>query len=606
MTDVNGIPNDIVWDLSDLFAGPDDPLIEHVIADAVLRAKRFEQDYKGKIDSPRLTAKLLGDAIREYEAIAQAAAKPAAYASLRHAADTSDPARGALLQRMMEKGTQVSLAMLFFDLELAAAADSVIGPLLEDPYVKPYRHYIENERRSREFLLSEAEERILEETANTGSRAFRRLFEEIVSRTTFRVGEDDLSQSQTLALLYSPDRERRREGAAALSAGLGEQVNTVAYIFNTLLQDKAVKDRLRRYDYPEQSRHLSNELDRETVEIVVNACTSNFSVVNRYYSLKRQILGVSELTHFDRYAPLFASEDNVTWDQAREIVLEAFGEFSSEMRAAASEFFEKRWIDAAPRKGKRGGAFCSYVTPDLHPFILQSYLGRGKDVTTLAHELGHGVHSSVSRGQSYLNFHGTLPMAELASTFGEMLVFDKLQKSASLKERLALYADKIEGSFATIFRQAAMFRFEQAIHKHRREHGELTVEDFGNYWQTNIQAMFGDSVILGEEHKSWWSYVNHFVASPFYVYAYSVGELLVLSLYRKYKNEGPGFAVKYFDLLRAGGSLSPQQLMDKVGVDLHDPQFWADGIKILDDEVSQFEAILTECGREGGLVVPGG
>lgn len=593
MSDSTSSAASVEWDLSDLYASPDDPRLEQDVADLILRAGAFEKAYKGKIDSPDLTARVLGDAIREYEAIAQAAAKPGAYASLRFSADTGDPARGALMQRMMEKDTEISLPLLFFDLELARADDAIIERLIADSYVAPYIHYVRTVRLNRSHQLSEAEERLLEETANTGVRAFRRLFEEVVSRMTFQMDEHELTQSQALALLYSPDRDIRRKGAAAFSAGLSRQASTLAFIFNTILQDKAVKDRLRRYEYAEQGRHLSNELDRETVEAVMDVCTDNYSIVNRYYNLKREILGVDQLTHFDRYAPLFESEDAATWDQARQTVLDAFGEFSPAMREAAAPFFEKNWIDAAPRKGKRGGAFCAYITPDTHPYILQSFLGRSKDVTTLAHELGHGVHSSVSRIQSYLNFHGTLPMAELASTFGEMLVFDKLQKTASLKERLALYADKIEGSFATIFRQAAMFRFEQAIHGHRRRVGELTVDQLSDYWQTSIQAMFGDSVVLGDEHRVWWAYINHFIASPFYVYAYSVGELLVMSLYQMYREEGAAFADKYMDVLRFGGSLTPQQLMAKVGVDLRDRAFWEGGVKILSREVSEFAALWT-------------
>ena len=591
MSDNINLVQAVEWDLSDLYTSPGDPRIDQDIDSLIQRSKAFESTYKGKIDCPALTAGTLGDAIREYDLIARDASKLDAYASLRFSADTSDPARGALLQRTMEKITEITLPLLFFDLENGKADNRIIEGLLADPHVTPYQHYIRTARLLRPFQLSEIEERLLEETSNTGIKAFRRLFEEVTSRMTFHVDSEDLTQSQVLALLYSPDRHKRRNAASALTEGLGKHAQTIAFIFNTVLQDKSVTDRLRHYEYPEQTRHLSNELDREIVDIVIETCTSNYSVVKRYYSKKREVLGLDRLSHFDRYAPLFSSEETCTWDAARDIVLESFGEFSPVMQSAASEFFERNWIDAAPRKGKRGGAFCHYVTPDLHPFILQSFLGRNKDITTLAHELGHGVHSCLSRSQTYLNFHGTLPMAELASTFGEMLVFDKLQKRASAKERLALYADKIEGSFATIFRQAAMFRFEQAIHKHRRECGELTVNDFGRYWQDSIQAMFGASVLLGDDHRLWWAYVNHFIASPFYVYAYCVGELLVLSLYQKYRDEGSGFADRYLDVLRAGGSLSPRDLMLKLGVKLDDPEFWRGGVAILDREVSEFEAL---------------
>jgi oligoendopeptidase F len=585
---------EIVWDLSDLYASPEDPQIEKALSDLQSRAAAFNERYKGKIDSADLNAETLGSALREYESISQESAKPGSYASLRFAADASDPARGAFLQKMMERGTELSIPLIFFDLELAKVSDSVLDPLLADPGVAAYKHYISTVRMFREHMLSETEETLLEETANTGSRAFKRLFDQITSSAVFKLDGDSLSQSEIISRLYQPDRDLRRRAAEAFSAGLAESAPTTAYIFNTLVQDKNVKDRLRSYKYPEQSRHMANELSPETVEVVVQTCVDNYALVNRFYKVKRDILGLDQLTHYDRYAPLFESEERVAWNDAREMVLAAYGAFSPVMREKATLFFEKGWIDAAPRKGKRGGAFCSYITPDLHPYLFQTYLEKNKDVMTLAHEMGHGVHAYLSREQTYLNYYGTLPMAELASTFGEMLVFERLQSEASLQERLALFASKIEDSFATIFRQASMYRFEQAIHKHRREKGELTIDDFGGYWQEAIQSMFGDSVALGEEHRVWWSYVSHFVGSPFYVYAYSFGELLVLSLYQKYREEGEPFAQKYINVLRAGGSLSPQELMDMVCVNLSDPAFWQGGMKVLEREIGQFEQLWGE------------
>jgi oligoendopeptidase F len=581
----------IAWDLSDLFSSPTDPTIEELLSSVESRAKAFQAKYKGRIDSDTLTATTLCEAVEEYEAISQLSAKPGTYASLLYAADTSDVALGAFLQKMMERGTQLSLHLIFFELEIAKLDQSAIDQLLTDPLLAKYVHYITTVRLYKDHMLSEIEERLLEETANTGGRAFKRLFEQVTSTATFELDGEVLTQSQILAYLYSSNRAVRQAASTAFSVGLQKNLDVITYIFNTLLQDKNVKDRLRSYSYAEQSRHLANELTPEIVETVVEACTDNYSVVNRYYKIKREILGLDELRHYDRYAPLFEAKEKVPWGQAKELVLSSFSEFSPVVSATASEFFEKGWIDAAPRKGKRGGAFCSYVTPDLHPYIFQSYMEQGKDVMTLAHELGHGVHASLSRGQSYFNFHGTLPLAELASTFGEMLVFENILRQSSSDDRLALYASKIEDSFATIFRQASMYRFEQAIHKHRREKGELNQADFAGYWQTSIQSMFGDSVALSDEHSSWWSYVGHFVGSPFYVYAYSFGELLVLSLYQKYKVEGRAFANKYLDLLRAGGSLAPQELMDKVGVNLADPAFWRGGVKVLEQEIDEFETL---------------
>lgn len=587
-------PVNIHWDLTDLYLGIDDPMIDQTMADLLVRAQNFEKTYKGSLNHPGLTAETLLAAVREYEAIEQESSKPAVYAHLLFSTDTSDPARGAFLQKIREKGTELSLPLLFFVLELAAASKEVIEPLIESRVLANYRHYLHDVRKYTGHMLTETEERLLEETANTGARAFQRLFSEVTSNTSFHLDGEELTQSQILSRLYQPDREARRKAAEAFSAGLQTSLRTVVLVFNTLMQDKNVKDRLRKYEYAEHSRHLSNELSKSTVDLVVETVARNYPIVARYYRLKREILGVETLTHYDRYAPLFESEESVEFGAAKSIVLEAFGEMSVEMRNRAGEFFDKNWIDVPPSKGKEGGAYCMYVTPDLHPYVFLNYMGKAKDVMTLAHELGHGVHSSLSREQTALNFHGTLPLAELASTFGEMLVFEKVVAGADPKEKLALYAEKIEGAFATISRQTALFRFEMAIHEHRRTKGELAASDFGEHWQREVQLMFGDSVEMGEEHKDWWSYIGHFVRSPFYVYAYSFGELLVMSLFQQYKRTGPVFAAKYLDMLRAGGSLTPQELVAKVGVDLDDPKFWQGGFDALQELVVKFEELWVE------------
>ncbi len=585
---------DVHWNLGDLFDGINDPKIAEELAAVQARAEQFEADYKGKIASLDLSAETLGAALREYEAIQQESAKPITFASLLFTTDTSDPARGGFLQKMREAETRLSLPLLFFELEIAAAPDDTLAPLLNTPEIAPYKHFIGVVRASRSHLLSETEERLMEELANTGGRAFGRLFEETTSNAVFSWNGEDLGLAQITAKFMDQDRTVRRTAAEAFTAGLKPHSRTLTYIFNTLLQNKNVSDRLRHYSTAQESRHEANELDEATVSLVVDTVVRNYPLVARYYYLKREILGVETLTHYDRYAPLFQAEEVITYPQAQEMVLAAFGGFSPEMQRRAAEFFDRNWIDAPATRGKASGAFCSYVTPDTHPYVLMNYLGRMKDVMTLAHELGHGVHASLSRSQSLLNFHGTLPLAELASTFGEMLVFEQAVQSATLKDKLALYAEKIEGAFATIPRQTAMYRFERAIHTHRREQGELTTEEFGDYWQREVQAMFGDSVALGDEHKLWWSYISHFIGAPFYVYAYSFGELLVLSLYQQAKVGGPVFAEKYLDMLSLGGSLTPQELMARVGVDLSDPEFWQGGFQVLGGLVDEFEALWRE------------
>jgi len=594
-------PTNVSWNLADLFAGIDDPSIDKSLESALTRSKSFAEMYRGKIDSPELTAKTLAGAIREYEAIVVELVKPISYSGLVFAADTSKPEHGALMQRVQEKQTEISIELMFFELELMAAAPEVIDRVTACDELADYRHFVHASRLFREHRLSEPEERIMEEKANTGGRAFERLFEEMVSAIEFTVsihGEEKvLTEPEVIALLRDPDRDVRKEAARSLSEGLSANGRLLTFIFNTMVFDKAVDDRLRSYEYPEQARNLSNELDAETVETVIATCAENYDLVARYYKTKRDILGYEKLFHYDRYAPLFEAKKEFSFDDAREIVLGSFGRFSRIVEKAASEFFSHGWIDAEPRKGKRGGAFCSYITPDLHPYVLMSYLNKGDDIMTLGHELGHGVHAYVARKQSYVNFSSALPVAELASTFGEMLVFESLVAESDIDDKMALYAEKIESVFATIFRQAAMYRFEQQLHRARRERGELTTEEISEIWQECIQSMFGDSVELGEEHRHWWMYVNHFIGSPFYVYAYSFGELLVMALYSMYKRDGEQFVEKYVEMLETGGSCSPGELLARVGIDIRDPEFWRGGMKVVESLIAEFEKLHCEWQR---------
>ena len=588
------------WDLSALFSSMDDPAIEIAWQDLHRRADEFQARYRGRIDAEDLDPETLLSAIREMEGLAQDLDKPLYYAQLLFQADCADPKIGAFMQGQMERSSEVRVKLIFFELELQSAPDEAITRALADPRLESYRHYVRTARAFSPHRLSEAEEVLLEEVANTGVRAWNRLFDEITANQDFellRPGETEpevLTQEEVLTLLRDPDRAVRQAAADSLTKGLSEIQKVVAFIYNNLVQDKRVEDRLRKHPYPEHSRHLANELDKDTVDLVTGMCAERHDLVARYYRIKRDILGLPELTHIDRYAPLFDSEAELGYEQARELILEAFGDFHHEVKSRAAEFFEKNWIDAEPRAGKTGGAFCAYCTPDTHPVILLSYLGKLKDVSTLAHELGHGVHASLSRAQSYVNFHGTLPLAELASIFGEQLVFERLVADASPKDRLALLADKIEGTFASTFRQATMFRFEQKVHAKRRDEGELTIEDFDVLWQQEMQGMFGDSLRLGDQHAKWWTYVSHFFGSPFYVYAYAFGELLTLSLYSKAKAEGPSFSGKYVELLRLGGSKTPFELMETVGVDLRSREFWQGGFDAIESMIAQFEALWAE------------
>ncbi len=587
----------IRWNLSALFSGIDDPKIEALWAKANADADQFSADFRGKIATDTITPELLATAIVRYEDLLNEMSKPAAYASLLFSVETNNAEIGAFMQEQQELGSEVRVKLVFFDLELQQIPEAHLQSIRNHPALATYQHFLDVVRAATPYMLSEEQETLLEEVANTGSRAWVRLFDEITGNHVYKYTApgssetEDKSESELLAMLRVSDRAVRQSAADAFSAGLAELSHVLTYTYNNLLADKKLEDRLRRRPYAEHSRHMANELDKETVDLVMRLCKENETLVARYYHVKREILGLPELTHIDRYAPLFESKELVEWEDGKAKVLKAFGAFSEPMRAAAEEFFTEGWIDAEVRPGKTGGAFCSYNTPDLHPVVMVNYLNKMDDVMTLAHELGHGVHASVSREQSLLNFHGTLPLAELASIFGEMLVFEDLVAGASQKDKLALYAEKIEGMFATVFRQSAMFRFEQRAHEARRTEGELTADEFGDIWQDELQAMFGDSIKLGDQHRAWWSYVGHFVWAPFYVYAYSFGELLTLSLYQRAKNAGPDFAVRYMDVLRMGGSKTPFEMMALLDVDLRSREFWLGGFAAIDQMVGTFEEL---------------
>ena len=414
------------WDLTDLYAGVDDVQIDADIHAVTERAAAFALDYRGSIATTDLTAAHLLAALTAYEDLLGAEYRPQAYASLIYSTDTGDAARGALLQKTREFGSAVSTHLVFFDLEIGQIPDDTWRLISTDPVLAPYRHYLDHERRMAIHNLSEAEEKILVETANARGRAFARLSTEVNSRTKFRIEVDgeiiEKTQSEILVLLYDHDRDVRRDAAAAVSEGLEGNAHTCTFIYNTLLHEKDVLDRLRKYETPEASRHLANELDGAVVDTVSDVCAANFDTVSRYYRLKGKILGLDDLAHYDRYAPLLGQESEIEFDAARQMVLGAFADFTPKLRDLASRFFDESWIDAALADGKRGGAYCAAVTPDLHPYVFMNYTGKPRDVMTLAHELGHGVHDLLAAENNHLlDYHPVLPMAETASTFAEAL-----------------------------------------------------------------------------------------------------------------------------------------------------------------------------------------
>jgi len=483
---------------------------------------------------------------------------------------------------------------VFFELEWVAVPEDRAAERLTAPELEGRRHHLASARRYRPHVLSEPEEKIAEDLANTGARAWSRLFDEVMSAARFRLGEAgdsrEVSEEEVLSRLYDPDREQRREAARSLTAGLKENERVLAYVFNVLTQDKATRDRLRHYPHAKRSRNLGNEIDDATVEALLSAAERRYSTVRRYYRLKARLLGLERLEDFDRYAPIDTAVRQLGFDEAREIVIDAYRRFAPRMGEIAGLFFERRWVDAELRRGKRSGAFSASTVPNAHPYVLLNYTGNLRDVMTVAHELGHGVHQYLARERGLFEQDTPLTTAETASVFGEMLVFRRLlSKETDPRVRLALLCGKLEDAFATVSRQVAMTRFEESLHAARRAEGELPVARIDELWMASNQAMFGDTVHLNEHYSSWWLYIPHFVHSPFYCYAYAFGELLVLALLRRYDAEGEAFVPKYLELLRAGGSDAPPTLLARLGLDIDDPDFWDGGLQVLDEMVSEAE-----------------
>jgi oligoendopeptidase F len=580
----------VAWNLSDLYASPQDPGLERDMDEADRRAESLAQKYRGKI--PSLSAVEMKALIGEYEAIIELAEKPAAFAALHWSAQTGDPARGALMQKCTERGSRLSQKLVFLELDWAHAPDERARKIMDDPLLSRWRHWLEMARRYKPHLLSEPEEMLLKEKAVTGKEAWVRFFEEIQSANLYEWEGASLTQDVLLSKLHEPDREFRKNAAASITKGLKVIQRHSTYIFNTLLADKASDDRLRGYKTWISSRNMDNQVEDSMVDALVAAVTSRYDIVARYYMLKKRLLGLGELFDYDRYAPLPAADRKYSWAEAKEIVLSAYGKFHPRMAEIASLFFEKKWIDAEARKGKRGGAFSASTVPSAHPYILMSFQGKANDVMTLAHELGHGVHQYLARERGILSQNTPLTTAETASTFGESLVFqDMFQREKDSTVRLAILVREIEGAFATIFRQVAMNRFEDGIHTARREEGELTVEKLSALWLDTQKAMFRDSVTLREDYGIWWSYIPHFLFAPGYVYAYAFGDLLVRALYNTYLSEGGDFPERYLALLSAGGSDWPHVLTAPLGVDLTDPAFWSKGLSLLQGMVAEAERL---------------
>jgi oligoendopeptidase F len=585
------------WDLDPLVDGRGADGVREVMAEAETLAGEFAERYQRKVtdlDGPGLV-----EAMRAMVRLYELVDRGASYAYLRFATDTADPERGALLQFVQERGTAIETKVLFFELEWAALPDERADELIASDGLEFARHYLEKARRYRPHLLSEPEERLSAEKAVTGRSAWTRLFSEVTSAITVDLpDEPEASLEVALSKLQSPDREVRRSAAEAITGGLAPGLRTRAFIFNTLIHDKAVEDRLRNYPTWLSSRNLSNEASDESVQALVDAVRARNDIPQRWYKLKAQLLGLDRIADYDRVAAVTEDEASVPWHEARELVIDCYEGFSGELGEIVRDFFDKRHIDAPVRPGKRGGAFCASTVPEITPYVMLNYTARNQDVLTLAHELGHGVHGALAARQGILQMSTPLTMAETASVFGEQIVFGRLLGMADDAEaRLSLLARSVEGAIATVFRQTAMNRFEELAHTARRNDGELSVDRIGELWGESQEELLGDSVEITPGYLSWWSYVPHFMATPGYVYAYAYGQLLAMSVYRRYEEEGEAFVPRYLELLAAGGSRAPEELARIAGLDLTDPAFWDAGLALVEEKLEAAEATARDAGR---------
>jgi oligoendopeptidase F len=578
------------WNLEPLVNERGPAGAEQLLAEANELASAFNERYAGQVAT--LDADELARAMCELERIEDLAGRAGSYASLDFSTDTADPPRGALLQETEERATAIQTQLLFFELEWAALEDDRAQELLSSPALEFCGHYLRSARRYRPHLLSEPEERVLAEKAISSQSAWGRLFGELTAALRADIDGEEVPLEVALSQLQSPNREMRRASAEAVSETLAPGLRTRAFIYNTLVHDKAVEDRLRSYPHWLAARNLANEASDESVAALIEAVRRRYDVPQRWYRLKAKLLGIDRLADYDRVAPLGSEDISFSFAEARDLVLDTYASFAPEAGRIARQFFEEEWVDAPVRPHKRGGAFCSYTVPSVHPYVLLNFTARRRDVLTMAHELGHGLHAALARPRGIFHFSAPLTLAETASVFGEALVFGRLlEASGDDRTRLGLLAERMDGAVATVFRQMAMNRFEYLVHTRRRDEGELSVDRLAELWTESQNELFGDSVQMTDGYRNWWSYIPHFVNVPGYVYAYAYGQLFALSAYRRYLDEGESFVPRYLELLSAGGSRSPERLAEIVGIDLTDPGFWDAGLTLVEEQLSDAERL---------------
>jgi oligoendopeptidase F len=584
------------WNLADLYTAIDAPEIAGDLDKIDAECAAFEADYKGKLAEE--TAKpgggvWLAGAVRRYEAIDDLAGRLGSYAGLVHAGDSVDPAISKFYGDVSERITAASVHLLFFGLELNRVDDAVIEQAMQTPELGHYRPWIEDSRKDKPYQLEDRVEQLFHEKSQTGYGAFNRLFDQTIAGLRFKLGGKELAIEPTLTMLQDRAPAKRKAAGQALAKTFKVNERTFALITNTLAKDKEISDRWRGFQDIADSRHLNNRVEREVVDALVSSVRAAYPrLSHRYYQLKARWFGKKKLAHWDRNAPLpFAPTGTIPWSDAQDMVLTAYGAFSPDMANIAKRFFTDRWIDAPVRPGKAPGAFSHPTTPSAHPYVLMNYQGKPRDVMTLAHELGHGVHQVLAARNGALMAPTPLTLAETASVFGEMLTFKRLlSQIKSAKQRQALLAGKVEDMINTVVRQIAFYSFERAVHTERR-HGELTAQRLGELWLSVQTESLGPAIEIKPGYENFWMYIPHFIHSPFYVYAYAFGDCLVNSLYAVYENAQEGFAERYLAMLAAGGTKHYSELLKPFGLDAKDPAFWDGGLSVISGMIDELEAM---------------
>lgn len=579
------------WNLGDLYAAPDDPAFVADMRRGEAEAGRFAENYKGKLAT--LSGEDLAQALRTYEGLSDLLGRTGSYAQLYYVGDTTDPARAKFYGDASSRLTDISTILLFFELEFNKIADDELALKMKVPALAHYRPWIDNLRKEKPYQLDDKLEELFLEKSQTGYSAWNRLFDESLASMRFTVDGEELPLEPTLTLLMSPEEERRKGAAEALARSFKSNLRLFTHIMNTLAKDKEISDRWRGFKDIADARHLSNRVEPEVVAALVEAVRQAYPrLSHRYYQMKAKWLGKPKLDFWDRNAPLPQQDvREVAWDDAKATVLTAYRGFAPEMAEIAGRFFDRRWIDAPARPGKTSGAFAHPTVPSAHPYVLLNYMGKTRDVMTLAHELGHGVHQVLAAGQGALMAPTPLTLAETASVFGEMLTFQSLLDAAADPEkRKAMLAQKVEDMLNTVVRQIAFYSFERRVHTARKE-GELTADQINALWLEVQAESLGPGIAFSEGYETFWVYVSHFIHSPFYVYAYAFGDCLVNSLYARYRESAEGFQEKYFAMLKAGGTKHHSELLKPFGLDASDPGFWQKGLKVIEGFIDELEAM---------------